>query len=386
MSGPDSKAALQPLGMLPEEWQSELLSMGQPAFRARQVIEWVFAKRATSVEQMSSLPKSLREALAARLQLRSMRLTQATGSADETRKLLLRLHDGRLVECVLIPASPDLYGQRADRLTLCVSSQVGCAMDCRFCASGLAGFTRNLSAAEIVEQVLQAEQVAGQRVDNLVFMGMGEPLANLSALIKALTILNAPWGMGIGARHMTVSTSGLVPQIRQLAKSAVPVRLAISLHGASDEVRSTIMPINRKYPIHQLMESLEEWHRLRSQRITLEYILIDQVNDGLDQARLLVPMARRLDARVNLIPYNLVEGLPWKRPSETRQRTFAKVLEEAGVRVTLRREKGHDIAAACGQLRLKQETAEGIVDGLSVVQRRAAASAAASNLGSEVTS
>jgi 23S rRNA (adenine2503-C2)-methyltransferase len=378
MSIPDPKTALQPLGMLPEEWQEQLEAMGQPAFRGRQIVEWVFAKRVTSLEQMSSLPKSLKEVLAPRLQLRTMQLAQATGSRDETRKLLFRLQDGRFVECVLIPASPDLYGQRADRLTLCVSSQVGCAMDCRFCASGLAGFTRNLNAAEIVEQVVQAELVAGERIDNLVFMGMGEPLANLTALIKALRILNAPWGMGIGARHMTVSTSGMVPQIRQLAQAPVPVRLAISLHGASDEVRTTIMPINRKYPLKALLEALEDWHRLRSQRITLEYILIDQINDGLDQARLLVPLARRLDARVNLIPYNLVEGLPWKRPSETRQRTFAKVLEDGGVRVTLRREKGHDIAAACGQLRLKQETAEGIVDGPAVAARRMAAAAASS--------
>jgi 23S rRNA (adenine2503-C2)-methyltransferase len=192
MSIPDPKTALQPLGMLPEEWQEQLEAMGQPAFRGRQIVEWVFAKRVTSLEQMSSLPKSLKEVLAPRLQLRTMQLAQATGSRDETRKLLFRLQDGRFVECVLIPASPDLYGQRADRLTLCVSSQVGCAMDCRFCASGLAGFTRNLNAAEIVEQVVQAELVAGERIDNLVFMGMGEPLANLTALIKALRILNAP--------------------------------------------------------------------------------------------------------------------------------------------------------------------------------------------------
>jgi len=192
-------------------------------------------------------------------------------------------------------------------------------------------------------------------------MGMGEPLANLPRLTKAITILNAPWGLNIGARHMTVSTSGLAPQIEKLAELPIQIRLAISLHGASDEVRDQIMPVNRKYPIARLFEALEVWREKKKQKITFEYILIEGVNDSPEQADLLAKRTRGLDAKVNLIPYNTVEGLPWRRPSETRQESFLQILTRAGVVATLRREKGHDIAAACGQLRLQQETAEGIV-------------------------
>lgn len=336
--------------------------MGEPAFRARQVQEWTFQKRAASIEAMSSLPKALRASLAERFVSRSMSIADVTGSRDTTRKFLLRLHDGRYVETVLIPANPALYGGKSDRRTLCVSSQVGCAYDCKFCASGLAGFTRNLSAAEIVEQIVQVEAHAGERVDNLVFMGMGEPLANFSNLTRAIEILNADWGVGIGARHMTVSTSGLAPQIRRLADFPLQIRLAISLHGATDEVRSRIMPVNQKYPLAELFAALGEWHAKRKQHLTFEYILIEDINDDLEQARVLARRARPLEAKVNLIPYNTVDGLPWKRPSEARQDAFQKVLLGAGVKATLRREKGHDIAAACGQLRLKQETAEGIIE------------------------
>lgn len=350
------------LGLKPEEVTEAVAALGEPAFRARQIVEWVFKKRAVSIEAMSSLSKTLRQALAERFVTRSMTLSQVTGSEDTTRKLLLKLQDGRYVETVLIPANPALYGGRSDRLTLCVSSQVGCAYDCKFCASGLAGFTRNLTAAEIVEQVVQAEAMAADRVDNLVFMGMGEPLANFSNLTRAIEVLNADWGIGIGARHMTVSTSGLAPQIRRLADFPLQIRLAISLHGASDEVRERIMPVNRKHNIAELFEALQYWRSKRKQRITLEYILIEGVNDMLEQARLLARRARAIDARVNLIPYNTVEGLPWVRPAEEPCIAFRDVLEAGGVTATLRLEKGHDISAACGQLRLKQETAEGIVE------------------------
>jgi 23S rRNA (adenine2503-C2)-methyltransferase len=358
------KAAPLPslLGLKPEEVAEAVATMGEPAFRARQIVEWVFKKRAVSIEAMSSLSKSLRQALAERFITRSMTLSQVTGSTDTTRKLLLKLQDGRYVETVLIPANPALYGGRSDRLTLCVSSQVGCAYDCKFCASGLAGFTRNLTAAEIVEQVVQAEAMAADRVDNLVFMGMGEPLANFSNLTRAIEILNSDWGIGIGARHMTVSTSGLAPQIRRLADFPLQIRLAISLHGASDEVRERIMPVNKKHNIAELFEALQYWRSKHKQRITLEYILIKGVNDMLEQARLLTRRARAIDARVNLIPYNTVEGLPWVRPDEAHCIAFRDVLEAGGVTATLRLEKGHDISAACGQLRLKQETAEGIVE------------------------
>jgi 23S rRNA (adenine2503-C2)-methyltransferase len=228
-------------------------------------------------------------------------------------------------------------------------------MDCRFCASGLNGLTRNLDPSEIVEQVLHAEALTGERMDNLVFMGMGEPLANYRHLMTALTILNAPWGVGIGARHITLSTSGLVPQIRKLAAEKLPVRLAVSLHGATDVVRERIMPVNRKYPLSMLVPALQEYVAAKRQIITLEYILIAGVNDSLEDATHLARLARLLRAKVNLIPYNTVEGLPWSRPSETQQDAFAAVVRGHEVTATLRREKGHDIEAACGQLRLQHE-------------------------------
>lgn len=348
--------------MKPEEISSVFAELGQPAFRAKQLVEWVFTKRAASFDEMTNLPKPMREALATRFVTRSLQIATVTGSKDTTRKFLLKLHDGRFVETVLIPANPALYGGKSDRRTLCVSSQVGCAYDCKFCASGLAGFTRNLTAAEIVEQIVQVEAHSGERVDNLVFMGMGEPLANFSNVTKAVEILNAEWGIGIGARHMTISTSGLAPQIEKLADFPLQIRLAISLHGATDPVRDQIMPVNRKYPLAELFAALEQWNSKRKQFLTFEFILIEDINDSLEQAKALAARARRVNAKVNLIPYNTVDGLPWKRPSEARQDAFLKVLTDAGVTATLRREKGHDIAAACGQLRLKQETQLGIIE------------------------
>lgn len=339
----------------PEDLESLFSEWGEPKFRARQVVEWVYRKRATRFEEMTNLGLQLRERLAAHFDLRSLTLARQQGSADTTRKLLFRLRDGRFVESVVIPANPALYGDRADRRTICVSSQVGCAYDCKFCASGLAGFTRNLTPDEIVEQILQAEALDGERIDNIVFMGMGEPLANLRNLLAAIEILNAEWGVGIGARHMTVSTSGLAPQIEKLAEQPLQIRLAISLHGATDEVRERIMPVNKKYPLTRLFEALRHYQDLKKQKVTFEYILIEDVNDALEQAAILATRARSLNAKVNLIPYNTVEGLPWKRPSEARQEQFLKIVRAGGAQVTLRREKGHDIDAACGQLRLKEE-------------------------------
>lgn len=335
---------------------------GQPAFRAGQVLDWIWKKKAGSFGEMTNLPASLREILGNSYRLHALEHTRTQGSADTTRKFLFRLHDHRYVESVLIPANPALYGERSDRRTLCISSQVGCAYGCRFCASGLAGFTRNLEPAEIAGQVLMAERLSGERVDNLVFMGMGEPLANLDNLLAAIAIITSPWGLHLGARHLTISTSGLVPQIRRLADHPQQIRLAISLHGATDEVRGKIMPVNRKWGIAELFDALDYWNSRKKQHLTLEYILIDGVNDSLEQASILASHASRLRAKVNLIPYNTVDGLDWVRPSESRCRAFRDVLKRAGVSATLRLEKGHDIDAACGQLRLKQETSEGIIE------------------------
>ena len=345
-------------GMLPDELAEELVAAGEPKYRAGQILEWVFQKRAASYDAMTSLGKGLRAKLAETHPLHTMRVAQVQGAQDATQKFLFRLHDGRYVESVLIPANRGAFGDMSDRRTICVSSQVGCAYDCKFCASGLAGFTRNLRADEIVEQVLQVEAHSGAGINNIVFMGMGEPLANFSQLTRAIRILQAPWGLGIGARHITVSTSGLAPQIKKLAEFDIPVRLAISFHGATDEVRERIMPVNRQYPIAVLMEALAVWSTRRKQKVTLEYILIEDVNDQPEHAAALARRAKAISAKVNLIPYNTVEGLPWLRPSEAAQDAFLAVLEKAGVPATIRREKGHDIDAACGQLRLKQELSE----------------------------
>lgn len=337
---------------------------GYPKYRAGQVLEWVYGKRVVDFELMSNLPSGLRRGLGEAFTFGSAELVRVVGSEDSTRKFLLRLEDGALIETVLIPANPALYGEGSDRLTLCVSTQVGCAYGCKFCASGLDGWSRNLEVGEIVGQVLQAEARSGERVSNLVFMGMGEPLANFANLKQALEILNASWGVGIGARRMTISTSGLAPQIRELAETALQVRLAISLHGATDVVREKIMPVNRKYPLQVLLEACEHYVRRKKQKITFEYILIRGVNDGLEEARELVRVAGRIGAKVNCIPYNAVEGLAWERPEEERQRAFLGVLKRGGVTATLRLEKGHDIAAACGQLRRQKQAQESAEKGV----------------------
>jgi 23S rRNA (adenine2503-C2)-methyltransferase len=321
---------------------------------------------------MTNLPRALRERLHDQYAFSSLELVRQQGAGDTTKKFLWRLADHALIESVLIPANPALYGEPSDRHTLCISTQVGCAYGCKFCASGLAGFKRNLTVSEIVDQVLAAERwnveqsaVRNQKsevrsgqprlISNLVIMGMGEPLANYECLLKALKILNAPWGGGIGARKMTVSTSGLAPQIRQLAQEPLQLRLAISLHGATDKVRDLIMPVNRKYPLKELAAACEFYQKKRGRMITFEYILIAGVNDGLDQVKPLAALARRLHAKVNLIPYNRVDGLAWERPAEPGLESFLTALEKQGVAATLRREKGGDIDAACGQLRLRTE-------------------------------
>jgi 23S rRNA (adenine2503-C2)-methyltransferase len=348
-----------------EELQEQFQSWECPTYRITQLLDWLYRRKATSWEAMTNLPKALRERLEHTYSLESLQLVRKQGSRDTTQKFLWRLAADAFIESVLIPANPALYGEASDRHTLCVSTQVGCAYGCRFCASGLEGWKRNLGVHEIVDQVLAVERwhaseaAADKPLDrlanNLVIMGMGEPLANYENLLKALKILNAPWGGGIGARKITVSTSGLAPQIRKLADEPFQFRLAISLHGATDEVRNKIMPVNRKYPLSELTAACEYYQSKKGRMITLEYILIKGVNDAPDQVRPLADLARRLNAKVNLIPYNKVEGLPWERPDEPAQDRFTEALAARGVTATLRREKGHDIDAACGQLRLKTE-------------------------------
>src|SRR5438552_10849373 len=283
---------------------------------------------------MTNLPQPLRKRLSETFSLGKIDAIRVLGARDTTRKFLFRLADGNLIESVLIPASLALYGGRSDRRTICVSTQVGCAYGCKFCASGLEGCSRNLSTNEIVDQIIAVERESGEKIDNIVFMGMGEPLANLQNVMRAIQIINAPWGLGIGARHITVSTSGLAPQIRKLADEPLQIRLAVSLHGATDKVRDLIMPINRRYNIETLLSACDYYAARKKQRLTFEYILIAGVNDSDEQAHILAKHAHRLSAKVNLIPYNTVEGLEWSRPSRNRQEKFLSILRAHGVAAT----------------------------------------------------
>jgi 23S rRNA (adenine2503-C2)-methyltransferase len=362
--------------LLLDEIETYLATLNERPYRAKQIVEWLYEKRINAFEEMSDLPQPLRQRLAQEFAFGNLKTVRVLGSKDTTRKFLFRLGDGNLIESVLIPASPALYGERSDRRTICVSTQVGCAYGCKFCASGLDGFSRNLDASEIVQQLLAVEKESGQRIDNVVFMGMGEPLANFANVVRAIRIINAPWGLEIGARHITISTSGLAPQIKKLADEPLQSRLAISLHGATDEVRNRIMPVNRKFNLTTLLAAGDYYASRKKQRIYFEYILIAGVNDSEEQAHLLAGHARRIGARINLIPYNTVAGLDWSRPSREKQERFLAIVRSHDVVATLRREKGHDIEAACGQLRLQTKRAEEAVDS-SLVTRHSSLSESA---------
>ena len=349
------------LGLTKDDLVEIFKQHDEKPYRVDQVLEWIYKHRAGSIDDMTNLSQPIREKLKEQFIFKTLSKVTVQGSEDTTRKFLFKLHDGRYVETVLIPASKGLYGDKADRLTACVSSQVGCAYGCKFCASGLAGLTRNLTADEIVGQLMAVEEISGKKINNIVFMGMGEPLANIKNLEKALDIITGHWGMNIGARHITISTSGLAPMIKRLADRPQQIRLAISLHGATDDVRDKIMPVNAKWNIDELFEALHYYKEKSNKRLTLEYILIKDVNDSLEQARILAKRAKSLKALVNVIPYNTVEGLDWVRPDDEHCYRFRNTVRDAGIVTTMRIEKGHDIDAACGQLRLKQETSEGLI-------------------------
>ena len=353
------------LGENLESFESEILAADFPKYRAKQVFDWIFKKRISDWDYMRNLPKVFVEWLRTNYVIDPTKILLDKQSNDVTQKFLIQLEDKQLIETVLIRAPQEGVGVKKSRKTVCVSIQVGCAYGCKFCASGLAGFKRNLFASEVVAQLLHMSRIDSPKethdsnesvsFDNIVFMGMGEPLANYNELVSVLKIMNASWGLNIGARRITVSTSGLAPEIEKLATEALSIRLAISLHGATNEVRNQIMPINKRYPLEVLIPAIEKFREIHGRMVTLEFILIDGINDSLEQARALVKIAKRLHAHVNCIPYNKVEGLEWKRPSISRQNKFVQILKEANVSVTIRREKGHSINAACGQLRLKKE-------------------------------
>lgn len=284
--------------------------------------------------------------MAASFSLSTLTPVEEHRSTDGTVKYLSRFEDGATLETVLIPTG--------SRKTVCVSTQVGCAYACAFCASGLQGFQRNLTPGEIVQQVLRVERdLKKDRVTHLVFMGMGEPMANYDNLLKAIRIMNAPEGLAIGARKITISTVGLVPKIEALSKEGLQLELAISLHAPNDDLRGQIMPVNRRYPLAELIRACRRFARKTKRLLTFEYILIDQVNDEVKHAEELAKLLKGLPAKVNLIPCHPIPGMPFQRPAKSRMLAFEKALKNGGIYCTLRKSRGLDIEGACGQLRLR---------------------------------
>jgi len=325
-----------------DELAAELAAWGEPKFRTDQVFDWVYRKGARSFAEFTSLSAALRARLAGAFGLALPQPAEHLVAPDATEKFVFRLADGQFVETVLIPAGA--------RRTLCLSSQVGCRFGCGFCASGLGGFKRNLSPGEMTGQILYLRDRLDVALTNFVFMGMGEPLDNFDNLVRALRNMNDPRGLGIAARRITVSTAGVVPGIERLAGLDLQVNLSLSLHAARDGLRSRLMPINRRYPLEDVLRACGEYLRAGGRLMTLEYVLLGGINDSTDDARGLAAVARRLGAKVNLIPFSEYEGLACRPKREARLEGFLGTLEELRAKVTVRRSKGGGIQAACGQL------------------------------------
>lgn len=328
----------------PEELGALVQGWGEPAYRGRQLAVWLYRRGVTDFAAMSDLPRAFRTRLEAEATLGLPVVRRILAARDGSRKLVLGLADGREVHAVVIP--------EGDRLTLCVSVQVGCGFACAFCLTGTMGFVRNLRAGEIVGQVFAARAAldAGQRLTHVVFMGMGEPLANYAATVRALRTLTSPLGFGFSPRRITVSTVGLVAALERLVREQPRVNLAVSLHAPTDELRSRLVPVNRGWGVDDLLAACRRLPLPARQRITFEYVLLEGVNDGDAQARLLARRLRGLRAKVNLIPFNPWRGAPFRRPPLERIAAFQRVLREAGVTATVRWSKGEDVGAACGQL------------------------------------
>jgi 23S rRNA (adenine2503-C2)-methyltransferase len=337
--------------LLLDELQPLLQEQGLFPYRARQVFRWAHGSRAAGWDDLSDLPKSFREKLASVLPFRALIQVKEQRSADGTVKLLMRTADGQQIETVHIPARSSESGD--ERLTVCVSSQAGCALACRFCATGQMGFGRNLSPGEIVEQVYSVGLVlGGRRPDNVVFMGMGEPLSNYDNVVKAVRLLADAAGFGLSPRRVTVSTSGLVPEIRRLTREDLGVRLAISLHAPTNELRSELMPINRRYRIQEVVEAAQAYAEASGRRASFEYVLLYGINDRPEQARQLVRLLHGRHAHVNLIPYNETASGYTPTPAEG-IRAFAQILRTENLPCSIRASRGRDIAAACGQLKVE---------------------------------
>ncbi len=346
--------------MLLEELEAFAASLGEPSYRGRQLAHWLYQQGVSAFAEMTDLPIDLRVALSQKAHITRLVPTTVVGAdGGDTLKYLFQLPDGATVETVFMRYEDG-------RRSVCISTQVGCGMGCTFCATGLAGLTRNLTTAEIVDQVIQVSRLAGERASNVVFMGMGEPLANYGPTIQALRLLNAPYGLGIGMRHLTLSTVGLAPQIRRLANEKLQLTLAVSLHAPTDELRDVLVPVNRRWPLDELLDACREYLLVTGRRLSFEYVLLEGVNDTpelgarlgelltahftlpQDAGQQLASVASR--CHVNLIPWNPIYGVQYRRPHPGRVRAFRAELVRRGVPATVRLERGVEIDAACGQL------------------------------------
>lgn len=347
-------------GMTLEELEGIAQQWAEPPYRGRQIAHWIYQRGAVAFAAMTDLPQAFRARLAESARITALSpVTSVRSDGGDTIKYLFSLADGPTMETVFM--------RYADgRRSVCISTQVGCGMGCTFCATGLAGLTRNLTPAEIVDQVVAVQRLTGERVTNVIFMGMGEPLANYGPTLRTVQLLNAPYAAGIGMRHLTISTVGLVPQIRRLARERLQLTLAVSLHAPTDELRNELVPINRQWPIADLLDACREYVSLTSRRISFEYVLMEGVNDTVELAAtlgsLLHPARSGAEQRpsgpdanalwhVNLIPWNPVYGLQYRRPNPGRVEAFANALRRRGISTTVRAERGVEIDAACGQLR-----------------------------------
>lgn len=339
------------MGMSLPEMEDFFVRRGEEKFRGRQVFRWLYQRGVSSFVAMTDLSVELRERLESDAAIQKNKILKIQKSheseAQATQKILFELSDGQKVESVLIPDD--------GRRTVCLSSQVGCAVDCEFCATGWMGFRRHMSAGEIVDQLIAMRQI-DPHISNIVFMGMGEPFLNYDNVLRAAEIIAHPDGLGMSPKHITLSTSGIIPRIVEYADGRHPYHLAISLNATTDDVRRRIMPITRKYPLEELLKAVEHYIRTSGRPVTLEYVLMKDINDTEDDARRLIKLSARLHgAKINIIPYNPIEGPRLERPSDERIAWFMKRVSSVDGPLTLRRSRGRDIAAACGQLAVKSD-------------------------------
>ena len=329
-----------------QDWEEYFVNKGEKKFKGSQVFDWLYRKRVTSFDEMTNIKKDILDMLKKDFTFKTLSISKVERDTD-VNKYLFRLKDCEKVEAVLMN---HLYGN-----SLCISTQVGCNMGCKFCESGRLKKVRNLETHEMIEQILLVEEECGKRISHVVIMGIGEPFDNYDNLIKFIEIINNPKGIELGSRHITVSTCGVVPKIKEFMKLPYQVNLAISLHAPNDEIRNTIMPINKAYPIPVLINTLKEYIQKTNRRVTFEYILLDQVNDTSECARELANLVKGMNCYINLIPYNETNNISSKRTKSENITNFYDILKKNKINVTIRREYGSKISAACGQLRSKKE-------------------------------